>query len=349
MMSYLAKHYQNRSVFYGDTHEHSASGGTSDGKRPLRDWIDACHEKNLDFEAILDHRQVRHMYLPEFDEYCFLCGSEPGTHITDAVVELDKDGNRRDAIHYLMIFKEKGVLEQVLEGFPEFMFTGGDEGHFDYPNFTRDRFTKLVHTVMELDGFFVHPHPLSEATMHSDDPDEYVFADFTGIETYYRSHDYYLSPLQYELWKKILKRGHKVYACAGVDSHDIASGELVTTVYLPKLDRRVIVDVLQTGDFTAGNAGVKMCIGDTKMGGVHSFAAGDILEIEVGDIWHYDESKTYQAAVWLNEDVIYTTAIDGQKPLSITLPIEQKGYYRVEVLVEGESLPLALGNPIWVE
>ncbi len=348
-MKFLDQHYQNRSVYYGDTHEHSASGGTSDGKHTLREWIEACKEKNLDFEAILDHRQVRHMYQPEFDEYCFLCGTEPGTWITDADVQCDEHGMPRNCIHYCMLFRQKGELEKLLEAFPEFEFSGGVEGHFVYPNFTRERFSQLTRTVLDMGGFLVHPHPLSKATMHSDDPSQYVFADFMGIEVFYLSREYYLSPLHYALWKEILKRGHKVYACAGIDSHDIASGNFVTTVYLETLDRGLIVDTLRSGDFTAGNAGIRMCIGDTKMGGVHPFAEGEELEVSIGDIWHYDAEKRYRVVVLADEAVLASVEFSGEEPVELTLPVTKKGCYRVEVYVTDETLPLALGNPIWVE
>ena len=75
--------YDGRTVFHGDLHNHADTGGTSDGKRSLEHWKGALEALHMDFAAILDHRQVRHMYLPEWEDGLFICGSEPGTEIID--------------------------------------------------------------------------------------------------------------------------------------------------------------------------------------------------------------------------------------------------------------------------
>ena len=36
----LERLYRGRSVFHGELHDHSASGGTSDGSCPLSEWPD---------------------------------------------------------------------------------------------------------------------------------------------------------------------------------------------------------------------------------------------------------------------------------------------------------------------
>ena len=73
--------YEGRNIYFGDMHNHSASGGTSDGKRPLSHWKGALEALKMDFVAILDHRQVRHMYLPEWEDGLFMgvhCGEGAG-------------------------------------------------------------------------------------------------------------------------------------------------------------------------------------------------------------------------------------------------------------------------------
>ena len=49
----------------------------------------------LDFAAILDHKQVRHMYLPEWDNSIFIGGTEAGatmkTHLPNGEVLRLKD------------------------------------------------------------------------------------------------------------------------------------------------------------------------------------------------------------------------------------------------------------------
>ena len=79
--------YAGRTAYYGELHDHSASGGTSDGKLPLADWKTALQELGMDFATILDHKQVSHMYLPEWDNTVFVGGTEPGTKIMDDEIE----------------------------------------------------------------------------------------------------------------------------------------------------------------------------------------------------------------------------------------------------------------------
>ena len=57
--------YASCRAYHGELHDHSASGGTSDGKCTLAEWIEEMKELAMDFAANLEHRQVRHMYLPE--------------------------------------------------------------------------------------------------------------------------------------------------------------------------------------------------------------------------------------------------------------------------------------------
>ena len=91
--------YGGRRVFFGDLHNHSNSGGTSDGKCELSVWRKEMAELGLDFAAILDHRQVRHMYLPEWEDGVFIGGTEPGTAISDFKGE-------KNGMHYNMLFEK---------------------------------------------------------------------------------------------------------------------------------------------------------------------------------------------------------------------------------------------------
>ena len=88
-IAHLAALYEGRRAFYGELHDHAASGGTADGKRILDHWKGAMEALGLDFAAILDHKQVRHMYLPEWEDGVFVGGTEPGTAITDIECELN--------------------------------------------------------------------------------------------------------------------------------------------------------------------------------------------------------------------------------------------------------------------
>ncbi len=71
----LERLYRGRQVFHGELHDHSASGGTSDGKCPLSEWPAKLRALKMDFAAILDHKQVRHMYQPEWEDGFFIAGT----------------------------------------------------------------------------------------------------------------------------------------------------------------------------------------------------------------------------------------------------------------------------------
>ena len=75
--------YENCRPFHGELHDHSASGGTSDGKCPFAEWPEKMKAIKMDFAAILDHRQIRHLYQPEWEDGLFIPGTEPGTAISD--------------------------------------------------------------------------------------------------------------------------------------------------------------------------------------------------------------------------------------------------------------------------
>ena len=56
-IKHLDSLYQNRRAFHGELHDHSASGGTSDGKRPLMHWLGAMEVLKLHGARSKDLRQ----------------------------------------------------------------------------------------------------------------------------------------------------------------------------------------------------------------------------------------------------------------------------------------------------
>ena len=104
--------YRSCRAYHGELHDHSASGGTSDGKCTLAEWTEEMAALHMDFAAILDHRQVRHMYLPEWKDGLFIGGSEPGTKIDDSHAE-------GKYMHYNMLFTGPEPLEALLAEFDD--------------------------------------------------------------------------------------------------------------------------------------------------------------------------------------------------------------------------------------
>jgi len=331
--------YGDRIPLHGEMHDHALTGGTSDGKRPLSHWIGAMEALEMDFAAILDHRQVRHMYLPEWQQGLFLCGSEPGTAISDCTAEINR-------MHYNLLVPDAPALESLLEAFPEYEFTGGSEGHFKYPHFTRARMCELIDALKERGGFFVHPHPT--LVMKSEDPLDYVFREETAIEVFYETMDSAATRDGYELWKKILAAGKRIWAIAGGDGHACCDADALTTIYAEEKTNASILTHLREGDFVCGPVGIRMCIGETRMGGQGSFTDARLV-LGIGD-FHRSVRRTdhrYRVDLLDENGVVFSREISCTEPSFFAMNAKPCRFYRAEVWDETDSRRIAIGNPIW--
>ena len=333
--------YANRRVFHGELHDHSASGGTSDGKRPLAHWRGAMEALEMDFAAILDHKQVRHMYLPEWEDGVFIGGSEPGLHhIVDIPVE-------KNGLHYNMIFEGPKPLEELLSEFPEFQFTGGPEGHFSYPDFTRERFCELIEAVLAKGGFFVYPHPKQVAV--SDNPLHYWFRDFIAMEVFYMTMESTYTVENYKLWTDLLALGKRVWASAGCDMHACATDKALTTLYAEEKKNASYISHLREGDFVCGPVGIKMCVGDTRMGGVADFGKNRLV-VSVGDFHKCVRNPAHRYKLVLLDDkgMVAEEEIGCEQTASFAFSTDPAAnFYRVEIFDMDRNLRISIGNPIW--
>lgn len=331
--------YQNRSPYHGELHDHASTGGTSDGKRNLDHWKGAMEAYRMDFAAILDHRQVRHMYLPEWDDTLFISGTEPGTTIVDS-------GAEKKSVHYNMIFPSSEPLEDLLAAFPEFEFTGGSEGHFSYPKFTTERFCELIDAVKARGGFFVHPHP--KQLMQSENPLDYWFCDETGIEVFYIDLRHQHTANNYVLWTALLDLGKRVWACAGGDKHACAVDTALTTIYAEEKRGAAYLPHLRVGDFVCGPVGIRMSIGDTKMGGKCDFS-GKRLVLSVKDFHKSvkNPEHTYSVKLLSDSGTVFEQEISCTEPAYFAIDTDNVRFYRAEVFDTTANLRIAIGNPIW--
>lgn len=339
--------YADRKCFHGELHDHADTGGTSDGTRTLSHWTGALEALKMDFAAILDHRQVRHMYLPEWEDGLFLCGTEPGTEIVDSQASFQET-------HYNMLFENPKLLEELLAEFPEYEFTGGVEGHFVYPNFTRKRFGELIDAVKAKGGLFVIPHP--KQWMQSDYPIDYWYRDWTGLEVFYRDFrdlrpgkEY--TAANYALWTTLLSMGKRVWACAGGDGHSVCSDKALTTFYATERTNAAMIKPLRVGDFTCGAVGIRMCVGDTVCGGECNLE-GQRLIACVGDLHDSVSIKghTYRVEVLDDRGSVYSEEFSWeQSKEGVWLALDTKAadFYRVEVFDVTSGFRIAIGNPIW--
>jgi len=335
----LNRLYDGCRAYHGELHDHSQSGGTSDGKCTLAEWTEELKKLNMDFAAILDHRQVRHMYLPEWKDGLFIPGTEPGTRITDS-------NARKQEVHYNMLFPDRDEVAKLIEEFPEYQFSGGIEGHFVYPTFTRERFGQLIDAVKAHGGFFVHPHP--KQMMDADDPCEYWFRDETGIEVVYNDLTCEHTQRNYALWTDLLAAGKRVWACAGCDLHFHAADTALTIIFAEAHSAKAFVPHLRTGDFTCGSAGVRMCMGETRTGGRCSFE-GERLIVCVSD-FHSSVKKPgheYRVDILNDSGVVLSRSVECDRENYLALDAQDCAFYRAEVYDVTENVRIAIGNPIW--
>lgn len=336
----LEELYAGRKAFFGDLHNHAQTSDRSDGLRPLSHWKGALEALKVDFVAILDHGQVEHMYKPEWEDGLFLGATEPGTHILDSKAT-------NNTIHYNILFEDAKPLEALLEAFPEFQFTGGIEGRFKYPGFTTARFCSLVDFVMNHDGFFVHPHP--KQVMVSDDPLDYLFREYTGLEVFYGDFRDKMSADNYQLWVDLLALDKKVYATGGNDSHACAADTALTCIYAEEKKNRAYLNRLREGDMVCGSVGIRMILNDTRMGGTTSFEGGRLV-VNVQDFHRSvkNPEHTYRLDIIDNNGVVASETITCDTPAFVALDTDPAAkFYRAEVVDVNSGYRLALGNPIW--
>ena len=333
--------YAGRKAYYGDFHCHSNSGGNSDGKTTPAEWLNYMKQLHIDFVGLMDHRQVRHMFLDEFDLEYFVYGTEPALYWIDP--ELD--------YHYLMIVPQPECLLRVLEKFPDvYDFTGGKEGTFVYKRIEKSRFLEIVQAIMDEGGMVVHAHP--KQVMESDDPEDYSFGEGTALETIYACEQPALCPdtvANYKLWMELLARGHKIYNTATTDCHSTPTNEAFNTVYSHEKNGAAYLSYLRKGDLTAGYAGIKMTIGNTAMGGTAAYAPEEALCIRVDD-GHpdkWDSNETYRLDVLTDKGLAYSAPVT--LPFATALQVQERKFYRAVIIRESDGAPIAIGNPIWLK
>lgn len=331
--------YQNCRAYHGELHDHSASGGTSDGHCSLSEWRAQLAALNMDFAAILDHRQIRHMYLPEWEDGLFIPGTEPGTFISDSTAT-------RPELHYNILLPDRNLLEGLLNEFPEYQFSGGTEGHFVYPKFTRERFGMLIDAVKARGGFFVVPHP--KKILISDNALDYYFRDETGIEVFYMEMDSEDTRANYPLWLDLLSAGKRVWACAGGDKHNRAGVGALTTIFAEAHSSAAFLAHLRTGDFTCGAVGIRMCMGDTKTGGQCAFD-GQTLTVCVSDFHESVKfpAHEYRLDIFSDRGIDFSTPISCEEETFVSIDAQPCAFYRAEVFDVTRNLRIAIGNPIW--
>ncbi len=335
--------YANRLPYHGDFHTHTNSGGTSDGNTPLAEFIEQFKGLGLDFAAIVDHKQMRHFFLPEWDETFCICGTEPGLTLSDRP---GIDGK----LHYTMIFPDKTGMAKVFEQFPEFEFTGTpEEGHYIYYKFDTKRFMELGEYIWSIGGLMSHAHP--RQVMVSDDPMDYYFGEQVAIETVHDDVNSFSSQQNRDLWVQLLKLGKRVRTHGSSDTHREAKNSALTTVYASRHHSTDIFNTIRSGNCTAGAVGIKMCIDNCVMGGHLPYRDGQKLLVKLDDFFpaHKKDNTVYCLRVYTDQGLAYASEFSGEMPQELAIEVKKRAYYRVEITNESDHLIVALSNPIWLD
>ncbi len=338
--------YEGKKAYYGDQHTHTDCGGTSDGLFPMSKTVAKMDELQLDFMFVVDHRQMRGFFLPEWDTDRFVYGTEPGGKITD----LKACRGNACGFHYNMLFRDKYDLALLLANFPEFKFKGDRlTGKFGYPSFTRERFDELVAYIHSLGGMIVHPHPAS--IMCSDDPTDFSFGEYTYFETLYATLESRDSQQNYKQWCRILDAGLHVYAAGGADCHAHPSNAVVSTFYLKERTGTAAFDGMKSGDYTVGGFGMKMCIDGKPMGSRIAYRDGMKLTLRIDDYFapNMKENTAYELRVITDKGIAYASVFNGKEPQALSLEVQNRRFYRAEVFDLTHKHHVAVGNPIWLD
>ena len=337
--------YKDHDPYFGDMHNHSNSGGRSDGKVPLVNWPDlVMAPKDMDFAAIVDHKQTSHMRGEDWDDTLYLGGSELGTTMLDEHLE---QGN----MHYNMIFTDPDKMEELLRENEEFNLHEDTEKNpgfntFKYAKFQISRFREVVAQIREKGGFFVMVHPLYSSYLKSSETLDYWMGDYTGFEVYTGTSNGYTMAYErnmdaYNMWVKMLNLGKIVFATCGSDNHRYSDVNTLSVIYATERKADAWLEKIRAGNFTAGPVGIRMAMGDTCTGGQTDFA-GKRLTIAVGDFHSQAMKKdhTYRLEVYDENGKVFEETLSGSEMQYFAIDAKDCRYYRAIVYD-------VTGNPIW--
>ena len=348
----LEKLYEGRDAYHGNLHDHSDSGDpendpwkTADGKYPLYMWPNFLAEKDLDFVALVDHRQSNHMRRDEWDETMFMGATETGHRRLDSNGEID-------AMHYNILMNDPDEFDRILSTFDKFNCTGNGQFKIYSSNpLTEEEFSQLVSMIQEAGGTVVHVHPCYEGYMSSEDPMDYVLGEYTGLEvlcSYDGDMRFSANKDAYDLWVGLLNMGNHLYAFAGSDSHRQTDTVSTSTVYAEERYNDSFLANIVKGDFTAGPVGIRMSVGDAVMGG-HTDFSGKRLVVSVDDFQskEYKADHQYRLDVYNENGLVFSEEFDSTKTAYFAIDAEDCKYYRADVYDVTSDYIFAVGNPIW--
>lgn len=342
--------YGDRVVRYGELHNHSSSGPRADGNKSIAEIKAEMERLGIDFYTLVDHRQSTHMYDEAWDTSMFIGGSETSSKIADRPA--GKNGP-----HYNLVFADAAKFEQFIADFDKCYYYADQPEKgvtFNLYDMTMEELREMSAVMREYGGMLVHVHPKYISYIVSDDPLDYYFGEYTGIEIMTTgSSGYDASHIRnqdaYKLWRDLLDLGKKVYATHGNDNHRLPNINSLSAIYTSEKDADEYMERLMTGDFAPGWVGIRMTVGDTMMGGTTNFE-GQRLVFSAGDMFaaKYDATHEYVIRLYDDGGLLMESALDptGMSYYAIDTDPEAR-FYRVEVFDLTLNQYVAVGNPIW--
>lgn len=351
----LEKLYEGRVAYHGDIHVHTNSGEKSDGKLPLSMWADAMKAKKVDFVAVADHRQTTHYDHEAWDDAIFIGASEGGMRIASSDPNVEAQH-----YHTNYIFPNQEDMIGMLQTFPLYFNYNSFNGQYQDWGcgnvFSRETAVELIKYVQDDGGFFVHLHPTYPAERCGPTSgllEDFYLADGAGFEVFFGFHgpseNYDGTANNYEIWKELLAAGKKVYATAGSDTHTNPYDTALSTIYVTEKSSQNYVDCLRAGDFSPSPMGVRMVIGDARMGGETSFAGQKVI-FSVGDFHSYvtDKRANFRAVLVSDKGTVTTQNFTAEETVYFSIDADADAkYYYVEIYDADADLLIGLGNPIW--
>ncbi len=349
----LEKLYEGLQATYGDTHGHSASSESSDGKKSFQEWKDHMKEKQIDFVTIVDHRQSIHMKRDDWDPNVFLGGSEPGLNVTGVEVAT------RNNIDYSMIFTDVEKFETHLKKYLiEYQYNESTGLFVSGMKVDHAKIAEIIQSIKDLGGMFVYVHPYHVTPEYGGyydpiDVQDRFFADGTGFEVRNQIAESY-DPKQntdaYDGWVQLINTGKQLWATHGSDTHsELPHVISLNTFYTTDKSANAGFEQMKLGNFTAGPVGIRTIVGDTVTGSKGSFE-GKRVVMAVGDFHPQivEEGHTYRVDVYDDTGLMFSQEISTTEMNYFAFDADaSKKLYRADVVDATTGTMIATGNPVW--
>ena len=209
-----------------------------------------------------------------------------------------------------------------------------------------DFYRQLVEYVHSMGGFIYLCHPYgggNNFTPLADENDNIEYFGFDGVEVFNATrlnHPGLISAnvRTYEYWQYLLNEGHRVYASAGSDTHYLFDGDTITHLNTAEKNAAAYFAAIDSGNYSISHRidglRIRMSLGDTMMGGTATYVPGKTLCVHIDMVKSYGP---YRVNVYTDRGIAFSQ-IYSTDNVEIEIPVEDRLYYRVEIVKNGVSV-----------